>query len=142
MSGQSQFTLVMVDDNADEIFITRKLVRRNGIINSFVSERRPEDLIDTLDHLTTVGVDPRQMILLLDVNMPRLNGFELLTQLRLHETYRDVLILMLSASDNEADMAEAMRLGANGYLVKPFSAEDFFSALTGAPHIKYQLHAA
>lgn len=142
MSNQSQFTLVMVDDNADEIFITRKLVRRSGIINNFISERHPEDLLDTLEQLGAIGVDQSQMIILLDINMPRINGFEMLTRLRLHETFRDTLILMLSASDNEEDMAEAMRLGANGYLVKPFSSEEFFAALTGTPNIKYQLHAA
>jgi two-component system response regulator len=142
MSTQSQFTLVMVDDNADEIFITRKLVRREGIINSFISERRPEELMDTLGRLGAIGVEPKQIIVLLDVNMPRVNGFEVLTQLRRDARYQDMMVIMLSSSDDEADIAEATRLGANGYLVKPFSAEELFATLAGAPHIKFQLHAA
>jgi len=57
MAAQSEVTLVMVDDNADEIFLTRRLVRRDGIINNFVSEKKPERLFETLSELRRVGID-------------------------------------------------------------------------------------
>jgi DNA-binding response OmpR family regulator len=46
---------------------------------------------------------------------------------------------MLSASDDAADMFEAFDLGASGYIVKPFKADEFFAALTNLPDVKYQL---
>jgi len=129
----------MVDDNADEIFLTRRQVRRDGIVNNFVSEKKPEHLLTTLSELSKMGVDKDKIIVLLDVNMPRLNGFEMLKQIRENATFKHVPVIMLSASDDESDMFEAFDLGASGYMVKPFKADEFFAALTNLPQVKYQL---
>jgi DNA-binding response OmpR family regulator len=129
----------MVDDNADEIYLTRRQVRRDGIVNNFVSEKKPENLLTTLAELRKMGVDKAKIIVLLDINMPRLNGFETLKQIRADAEFKDVPVIMLSASDDEADMFEALDLGASGYVVKPFKADEFFAALTNLPQVKYQL---
>ena len=129
----------MVDDNADEIFLTRRQVRRDGIVNNFVSEKKPEHLLTTLSELSKMGVDKDKIIVLLDVNMPRLNGFETLKQIRGDADFKHVPVIMLSASDDEADMFEAFDLGASGYVVKPFKADEFFAALSNLPQVKYQL---
>jgi len=139
MNNSSAVTLVMVDDNADEIFLTRRQVRRDGIVNNFVSEKKPEHLLTTLSELSKMGVDKDKIIVLLDVNMPRLNGFEMLKQIRENATFKHVPVIMLSASDDESDMFEAFDLGASGYMVKPFKADEFFAALTNLPQVKYQL---
>jgi DNA-binding response OmpR family regulator len=139
VNPQSEITLVMVDDNADEIFLTRRLVRRDGIVNNFVSEKKPERLFDTLGDLRSIGVDPQKIIILLDINMPRADGFDTLRRIRANAEYKAVPVFMLSASDNEADVMEAMALGANGYMVKPFTGDDFFAALNNVPHVKHRL---
>lgn len=139
MNNSSAVTLVMVDDNADEIFLTRRQVRRDGIVNNFVSEKKPEHLLTTLSELSKMGVDKDKIIVLLDVNMPRLNGFEMLKQIRENATFKHVPVIMLSASDDESDMFEAFDLGASGYVVKPFKADEFFAALSNLPQVKYQL---
>jgi DNA-binding response OmpR family regulator len=129
----------MVDDNADEIFLTRRQVRRDGIVNNFVSEKKPEKLLETLSHLGKTGIDKSKIMILLDVNMPRSNGFETLKKVRGDHEFKDVPVIMLSASDDASDMFEAFDLGANGYIVKPFKADEFFAALTNLPDIKFQL---
>lgn len=139
MNAESEMTIVMVDDNADEIFLTRRLVRRDGIVNNFVSEKKPERLFDTLEELRSVGVDPQKVIILLDINMPRMDGFDLLKQIRASTEFRGSPVVMLSASDNEADVMEAMSLGANGYLVKPFEGEEFFAVINNIPQVKHRL---
>ncbi len=139
MNSQSEMTIVMVDDNPDEIFLTRRLVRRDGIINNFVSEKKPERLLDTLGELRSIGVEPQKLIVLLDINMPRMDGFQTLRRIRQSADFKDVPVFMLSASDNEADVMEAMSQGANGYLVKPFQGEDLFAALGNTPTVKHRL---
>lgn len=129
----------MVDDNVDEIFLTRRQMRREGIVNGFISERKPERLMETLDDLAEAGIDKDKVLILLDINMPRTNGFEALGILRAHPKYKDIPVIMLSASDDETDMFEAFDLGANGYVVKPFKADEFFAALTNIPTVKHQL---
>lgn len=139
MSKASEITLVMVDDNADDIFLTRKLMRKEGIINSFVSERKPERVIEVLHQLHHMGVARTNMMVLLDVKMPRINGFDLLKQIRENAEFKDVPVIMLSSSDDEADMFESFDLGANGYVVKPFRGDEFFAAISNVKQIKHQL---
>jgi two-component system response regulator len=139
MANSSAITLVMVDDNADEIFLARRQVRRDGIVNNFISEKKPEHLLETLAELRKMGVDKDKIIVLLDIKMPRLDGFETLKQIRADDVFKNVPVIMLSASDDEADMFEAFDLGASGYVVKPFKADEFFAALSNLPQVKYQL---
>ena len=139
MSHKQQFTIVMVDDDEDEVFITRRLVRRSGIVNDFISERKPEDLFTTLESLHDKDDQGGDIIVLLDINMPRQNGFETLRKIRENPKFAGAPVIMLSASDNEADMEDASELGANGYLVKPFQSDKFFSALNDVPQVRHQL---
>ncbi|GJM02655.1 MAG: response regulator [Rhodomicrobium sp.] len=139
MSELTESTIIMVDDNVDEIFLTRRLVRRDGIVNRFVSEKKPENLMTTLEELEEMGVRRETFLILLDVNMPRINGFETLKRLRAHDRYKDIPVLMLSASDDVSDMFESFEHGSNGYLVKPFSGDEFFAAMENIPNIKKKL---
>lgn len=139
MSELTESTIIMVDDNVDEIFLTRRLVRRDGIVNRFVSEKKPENLMTTLEELEEMGVRRETFLILLDVNMPRINGFETLKRLRAHDLYKDIPVLMLSASDDVSDMFESFEHGSNGYLVKPFSGEEFFAAMENIPNVKKKL---
>jgi DNA-binding response OmpR family regulator len=92
-----------------------------------------------LTHLGKTGVDKSKIMVLLDINMPRSNGFDTLKKVRADREFKDVPVIMLSASDDAADMFEAFDLGASGYIVKPFKADEFFAALTNLPDVKYQL---
>lgn len=138
-SARTESTLIMVDDNIDEIFLTRRQVRRDGIVNRFVSEQKPEHLLETLDELVELGVSKDSFLVLLDISMPRMDGFEMLKKIRGHPVYRDIPVLMLSASDDETDRYEAEKLGSDGYMVKPFSASAFFAAVSAIPAIKNQI---
>ena len=100
MSNVSEITLVMVDDNADDIFLTRKLMRKEGIINSFVSERKPERVMEVLHDLRAMGREKSSMMILLDIKMPRVNGFDLLKKIRENPEFKDVPVIMLSSSDD------------------------------------------
>jgi PleD family two-component response regulator len=119
-------TIIMVDDNTDEIFMTRRQMRKEGIINRFLSEKKPENLTKTLEQLYEMGTNPRSIIILLDINMPKLNGFELVEQLKQHDKHKHVNIIMLSGSQEMSDMFHAYDLGADSYLVKPLQGEEFF----------------
>ena len=139
MSISSELTMIMVDDQPDEIFLTRRQVRRDGIVNHFVSERYPARILDTLSDLVKMGADPQRFLMLLDINMTRVDGFETLKTIRNDRRFKSMPVIVLSASDDESDMFEALELGASGYIVKPFKADEFFMALTNLPQVKYRL---
>lgn len=138
MHDRNPVTMVMVDDNVDEIFLTRRQVRSQGIVNHFVSERKSENLINTLTELYNVDA-VNNILILLDISMPRMDGFETLKKIRDHKQFKDLPVIMFSASSDEADMTEAMNLGANGYMVKPFTIESFIGALGNVPQLKYHV---
>ena len=79
---------------------------------------RPGDVLDTLPRLV-----------LLDMHMPRLNGFEVLQRLRADERTRQLPVVIFSASDQRSDILEAERLGANGYVRTPVEFEDLCATL-------------
>lgn len=135
----NQSVFIMLDDNIDEIFITRRIARQVGLINRFVSERNSEKLIETLDKEVQLGTLKESFILLLDINMPRLDGFEVLKLIRSHPIYSNIPVFMLSASDDCEDREKAEEFGSDGYLVKPFDQEQLFIVLKNVPRIKQQL---
>lgn len=132
-------TIVTVDDDADQLSLTRRLLRKEGIVNNVISERDPENLFNCLDMLMDTGGDRRRIMILLDLNMPGVDGFSMLKRIRQSNRYRDTTVIMLSGSDDEDDMMEAFDLGANGYVVKPLRADELFAALTNVSKIRYQL---
>ena len=138
MNATNPITVVMVDDNIDEIFLARRQVRSQGILNAFVSEQRSENLLNTLTAINTTE-HHNNILVLLDVNMPRMDGFETLKSIRKHEHFKRLPVVMFSASDDEADIADALKLGADGYLVKPFAIDSFISVLGGLPQVKYHI---
>ena len=129
----------MVDDSMDEIYLTERRIRREGIVNRFASASKPEDLEHVLGNLVADGVDKSSFLILLDINMPKTDGFETLKSIRSHSEYKDVPVLMLSGSDNEQDIFECFELGGDGYLVKPFTGDEFFNAVQNIPRIKKKI---
>ena len=140
MPAHNPITMVMVDDDVDQIFATRRLVRSNGIVNHFVSESKSERLIETLVELYNAH-ETRNIVVLLDLNMPYLNGIETLRAIRSHSHFKDIPVFMFSASDSQTDKDEATRHGANGYIVKPFTLETFVAAMGQLPQVKFQMVA-
>ncbi|MEM8797579.1 MAG: response regulator, partial [Pseudomonadota bacterium] len=92
-----------------------------------------------LEHIKMTTDGRTEFIIIVDINMPRCNGFELLDLIRAHDAYRETPVIMLSVSDDESDIFEAFERGANGYVVKPFSSDEFFAALSNVPSVKQQI---
>ncbi|MDQ8204177.1 response regulator [Pelagicoccus sp. SDUM812003] len=124
--------IVMVDDSETDLDIARRFYEFCDLENDFVTLSSGDDL---LDHLGAVerGDAPFPMLVLLDVNMPGMDGFETLSRIRKAEAFREApTILMLTNSDNPRDIERAGELGANGYQPKHFELKkyvDFFNSL-------------
>ncbi|MEP3276015.1 MAG: response regulator [Stappiaceae bacterium] len=128
----------MVDDNIDEVFITRRIVRKAGIVNRFMTVQHPENLMATLDEQVQSGCSEDGFLILLDINMPRKSGLEVLKEIRAHPVYKNVLVFMLSVSEEACDVDAAREFGCDGYFVKPFSVAEFCSNIIGNERVKKQ----
>lgn len=123
--------IFLVEDNADDSVLARRALQRCG---------RPIDLQVAEDGLTALelllGVPPDELpdLVLLDLNLPRFGGLELLSRLRAEPATSLLPIVILSTSIEERDLREAFRRGANSYLRKPVNFEEFVEMVRSAVH--------
>lgn len=124
--------ILLVEDNPDDELLTLRALRRNGVTNEVVVAR---DGVEALDYLFAsgahsgrdAGVMPE--LILLDLKLPRVDGFEVLRRLRSDERTRLLPVVILTSSKEQQDMLEGYGLGANSYVRKPVDFEQFVEAV-------------
>jgi CheY-like chemotaxis protein len=143
MSSMSDLGNILVaeDDPTDAYFFQRAF-KRAGIPVALHFVRDGQEVVDYLQGNGRFGdrtCFPLPQLLLLDLKMPRLDGFEVLTWARKQPGLRNLQIVIFSSSDEPRNVNRAYDLGANSYLVKPHSMEEL-TALVGR-FKKYWLEA-
>ncbi len=124
-------TILLVEDSMADAEMAMDALQEANLANPVV---HVEDGVDCLDWLLARGAfagrtegDPA--VVLLDINMPRMNGLEVLTEMRSHERLRRVPVVILSSSREESDLARSWDLGVNAYVIKPVDVDQFFDAV-------------
>ncbi|HVO22306.1 MAG TPA: response regulator [Candidatus Margulisiibacteriota bacterium] len=121
-------TILLVEDDDGHARLLEKNLRRGGIINHLV---RVADGQEAIDYVSRTGayqdtsVYPDPSVVLLDVRMPRLDGFEVLLHLKSDPSLMKIPVIMLTSTDNQNEINRAYELGANGYVVKPVGMDSF-----------------
>ncbi len=118
-------TLLLVEDDELEVMGIERAIERSGASNRLVVAR---DGVEALDRLRGEhGRDQleRPYVVLLDLNMPRMNGLELLDELRADPELRGSVVFVLTTSDTEEDRASAYARNVAGYIVKNDSKQSY-----------------
>lgn len=115
-------TILVADDDANDAFLLERAFMKTGINADLRFVRDGSETIRYLESMDDQN-HPTPDLLLLDLKMPRLDGFDVLKWLRSQPQLKRLLVIMLTSSDARVDIDRAYDLGANSYLVKPFSAE-------------------
>jgi CheY-like chemotaxis protein len=123
--------ILLAEDNANDIELTLTALKANRIVNEVVVTR---DGAETLDYLCRRGnyVDRRHgdpALILLDLKMPKVDGMEVLRQVKSHSTMKSIPIVVLTSSRQEQDLIRSYDLGVNAYVVKPVDFHDFVDAV-------------
>ena len=119
--------ILLVDDNADDVFLTVNAFKKSDITNQVIVARDGVEALELL--LPTDGAEPlRPAIVLMDINMPRMGGLEVLARLRADLTTRYLPVIMLTTSSEERDITESYDGGANSYVRKPVTSSEFLAA--------------
>ena len=131
MNKRELRTILLVEDSMADAEMAMDALSDAHLANPVV---HVEDGVDCLDYLYSRGawatrgtVDPA--VVLLDIKMPRMNGFEVLTKMRADERLRRIPVVILSSSREESDLARSWDLGANAYVIKPVDVDQFFEAV-------------
>ena len=124
--------ILVVEDNPDDEALTLRALKKNNIGNEVFVVR---DGAEALDFLFCTGAyaerDPREMpqLILLDLKLPKIDGLEVLRRLRADERTRLLPIVILTSSNEEQDMIEGYKNGANSYIRKPVDFNQFVEAV-------------
>ncbi len=115
--------VLMVDDNPDDIELTIEAFRESKKYFKVNVAQNGEEALNFLRKHGEFKNRPNPDLLLLDLNMPRMNGFEVLEEINRDRTLKEIPVIIFSISQNPADMERAKSLNAKLYLVKPVGIE-------------------
>lgn len=124
--------ILLVEDNPDDIMLTQRALKRANILNEVAIAR---DGIEALEYLRCQGnfaeLNGKSLpvVVLLDLNMPRMDGQEFLREIRNDESLKLLPIVVLTSSREEQDVIESYNLGANSYIQKPVDFDQFVNAI-------------
>ena len=123
--------ILLVEDSANDIELTLGALEENHLANEVVVVR---DGAEALDFLFRRGVfklrkNGNPAVVLLDLKLPRVDGLEVLKQLKTDPALRTIPVVMLTSSREERDLVTSYNLGVNAYVVKPVDFQAFVAAL-------------
>jgi two-component system response regulator len=128
----SNNVILLVEDNPDDEALTLRALKKNNILNEVVVAR---DGSEALDYLFGTGIyserDPTQIphVVLLDLKLPKIEGLEVLRQLRADKRTKLLPVIILTSSNEEQDRFRGYDLGANSYVRKPVDFAQFIDAV-------------
>lgn len=109
-------TILLVDDDSEDQFLMREAFSDNGIGDSLRFADNGESAIEFLDQLSP---DELPALIVMDLNMPRMNGRETLSFLKQHPVYHRIPVIIYSTSINDIERIKCKEIGAAAYLTKP-----------------------
>ncbi len=122
-------TLLVVEDNDLDVEVVERLIRRLRLELRVVRAANGEEALELLRADRAEARLEPPMVLLLDINMPRMTGFELLAEMVRDRELAELPVFILSTSNNPQERDAAASYGVNGYLVKPIRAEQLQEVL-------------
>jgi len=120
--------ILLVEDNPDDEELTLRALRHHQMAENVVVAR---DGVEALDFLFSKGTElnPLPHVVLLDLNLPRMSGHEVLKAVREDDRTRSLPVVVLTSSNEESDIQNSYRSGANSYIRKPVDYRQFVDAV-------------
>lgn len=123
--------ILLVEDNPDDAELTVRSLRRSGITNEIVLARDGSEALDLFFGKGGKLAEANPLIVLLDLKLPKVDGFEVLRRLRAEPRTKLMPVVILTSSVEERDLAEGYGLGANSYIRKPVDSAKFEETVRG-----------
>lgn len=123
MSGKQQknsTSILIADDDADDCLLLEQAFAESGLKAKLYFVGDGERLIDFLHQRPPHESAPRPSLIILDLNMPRKNGIQALREIKAHEQFRQIPVVVLTTSTAEEDILRTYDLGVSSYISKPF----------------------
>jgi len=132
MAERQPIDILLVEDDENDILITKRAFTKHCLSNRLYVVRDGEEALDFIYHrggYQDPESAPRPGLVLLDINMPKMNGIEVLGKLKSDPGYKMIPIVMLTTSKRDQDKIESYNLGVNSYIIKPVDFTKFVDAI-------------
>ena len=127
-----QMKILLVEDNFDHLNLTKYILRDNNVAGDVQVVRDGQEALDYLyrrNKFSDGMAAPRPSLVLLDLNLPRIDGKEVLRIIKSDKVLKDIPVIVVSSSDREEDISYASRMGAAAYVSKSDGFEQLSKAL-------------
>jgi len=126
MANSAFVDILLVEDNPDDVELTLAAFKRARFLNAIHLARDGAEAVDYFFGQTGVVTEPakvRNLVVLLDLQLPKLNGIEVLRRLKGDKRTAHIPVVLLTATENEQDIAACQKLGATAYIPKPVNLQ-------------------
>jgi two-component system response regulator len=132
MSEKKGIPILMVEDDENDIIMTQRAFERYNLRNTLYVARDGEEALDFVYQRGKYqdSAAPKPGLILLDINLPKMDGIEVLRHLKGDSDMRRIPVVILTASRREKDKVESYKLGVNSYIVKPLDFSKFIEAVS------------
>jgi CheY-like chemotaxis protein len=121
--------ILLVDDDDVDIMNVQRAFKKNNIANPLYIARNGIEALDLLRGQSDLSIPDERRLILLDLNMPRMNGLEFLRELRSDPSLQGLTVVVLTTSDDDRDKIEAYNFNVAGYILKPVTFAAFMEAM-------------
>jgi CheY-like chemotaxis protein len=140
MDNVNVINILLVEDDTLDVMDARRTLDRMDILYKMHVAKNGEEALEYLIDVSRRGLDTPDIILL-DLNMPKMNGIEVLAKIREKEEWRDTKVFIITTSEEKEDKELTQKLGVSGYIVKPLkfnnpSSIDSFNLMIDLLNIK------
>lgn len=124
-------TILLAEDDDGHASLVQRNLERAGLLNGFVRVRDGQELLDCLTQQQSAEGVPlsEELVILLDINMPRIDGIEALRQIKANPATQRIPVIMLTTTDDPREVNRCYELGCNVYVTKPVDYEGFIDAI-------------
>lgn len=123
--AQNTIKILLIEDNEGDIILTRERLREAKISNELTCLKDGENALDVLKELKKLTSNELSDLILLDINLPKVNGHEIMEYIKNDKFLSTIPLFVLSSSDNAYDIETAKENNAIHYLVKPLDVNEF-----------------
>jgi CheY-like chemotaxis protein len=135
MITQEPVDVLLIEDDVFDAELIIREIKKHGVINRLVHLHDGEEALnyifpgDTGDAGEDAAIRMLPKLILLDIKMPKVNGFEVLEKIKMNNRLKTVPVVILTSSKESPDIQRGYALGANSYIVKPVSFDKFSSVI-------------
>jgi CheY-like chemotaxis protein len=131
MSETQPITIILAEDDDGHASLVERNLERAGLLNGFLRVHDGQELLDALKARGTPDgpVLSGDVVILLDINMPRIDGIEALKQIKADDATKSIPVIMLTTTDDPREVNRCYELGANVYITKPVEYDNFIEAI-------------